>query len=660
MRLTDRQYELVALTAFAAVAPHLPRLPLSFAIAIVFIAVLRVAMRRRHAGPVSAWIRVPLVAVLVGAVITQYGTLFGREPGSALAAGLLMLKLVETERVRDARAILGFSAFVLMSALLFTQTLAATLGLCAVLALLLAALHALQPAPLDPAHPLRAGLRSGGLLLGLGLPLALASFLFVPRLGAPLWGAPGGDGFGRTGIDDRMSPGGLTELLVDDSPALRVRFDTAAPAPAQRYFRAIVLWDFDGTTWTRERQFQEPATDSLEALSPPVGYEITIEPTDRPWVSVLDLPVEAPENTRLSSDRVVTARGALSTPRRIRASSVTTYRFSITLRDEERKRALSLPEGFNPRALELARRLRAEATGDDAVIRAALANFNASFRYTLSPPPLGRHSVDDFLFDTQAGYCEHYSSAFVVLMRAAGIPARVVTGYQGGWMNEGSGYLLVRQSDAHAWSEVWLEDRGWVRVDPTAAVSPERIERGATAANRDSGWFGTEWWLEARNHLDVVNRLWTETIVQFNALRQRSLLTPFGVRDADHGDLLRVLAGVLAVFLGVATWWVMRGSRDTRGDALDAAWRRLRRRAARRGHEARDGEGPLDYLARLQNGIADEHARGRVTEVVHDYVALRYAHVAPPPERIAAFARLVRELRLPRAVSAHRRATSTD
>lgn len=660
MRLTDRQYELVALTAFAAVTPHLPRLPLPFAIAIVLVAVLRVAMRRRHAGPVSAWIRVPLVAVLVGAVITQYGTLFGREPGSALAAGLLMLKLVETERIRDARAILGFSAFVLMSALLFTQTLVATLGLCAVLVLLLAALHALQPAPLDPARPLRAGLRSGGVLLGLGLPLALAAFLLVPRLGTPLWGAPGEGDSGRTGLEDRMAPGALTELLLDDSAALRVRFDGPEPEPARRYFRAIVLWDFDGTTWTRNRLAPRPAADTIEPLSPVFGYEITLEPTDRPWIVVLDLPVAAPDNTRLSSDRVVSARGNVSTPRRYRGSSVLDYRFDPVLPDQDRARALELPEGFNPRAIALARSWRETSPDPQGIVRAALAHFNASFHYTLTPPALGRHSVDEFVFDTRAGFCEHYSSAFVVLMRAAGVPARVVTGYQGGWMNASSGYLLVRQSDAHAWSEVWLEGRGWVRVDPTAAVSPERIERGASVANRDAGWFGSAWWLEARNRFDVVNRLWTETIVQFNALRQRSLLTPFGVRDADHGDLLRVLAGVLAVFLGVATWWVMRGSRDTRGDALDAAWRRLRRQAARRGHEERDGEGPLDYLARLRSGIADVHVRERLTTLVHDYVALRYAHAAPPPERIAAFTRLVRELKLPRAVTARRRATSTD
>ncbi|WP_440222740.1 transglutaminase TgpA family protein [Dokdonella sp. MW10] len=650
MRLSDRQYDIVALTAFAAVAPHLPRLPLWFAIAIVVAAALRVVARRRSTRVVPAWVRVPLVGLLVIAVVSQYGNLFGREPGSALAAGLLMLKLVETEKLRDARATLGFSAFVLMSALLFTQTLAFTVALCAVLVLLLAALHALQPAPLDPSRPLRSGLRSGGALVGLGLPLAAAAFLLIPRLGSPLWGSPGGDELGRTGLDDRMSPGGLTELLVDDSPALRVRFDGAAPTPAQRYFRAIVLSDFDGTTWTRDRQFPESAADTLEALSAPLAYEITIEPTDRPWVPVLDLPVEAPENTRLSNDRVVTSRGALSTPRRFRASSVTDYRFSTTLRDDERRRALHLPDGFNPRAIELARRWRAESGGDDGVMRAALANFNASFSYTLSPPPLGRHSVDDFLFDTQAGYCEHYSAAFVVLMRAAGIPARVVTGYQGGWMNQGSGYLLVRQSDAHAWSEVWLESRGWVRVDPTAAVSPERIERGAPAANRDAGWFGSEWWLEARNRLDVVNRLWTDTIVQFNALRQRSLLTPFGVRDADQGDLLRVLACVVAVVLGLATWWVMRSPRDVRGDALDAAWRRLQRRALRRGLDARDGEGPLDWLERARARIVDATTADRLAAIVRDYVTLRYAHAEPPPEQVDAFARAVRELKLPRAV----------
>jgi len=650
MRLTDRQFRLVALAAFAALATHLGHIPLWLTLALVGIGGARLAHRPLGGRPVPAWLRVPLVAVLVAAIILQYGNIFGREAGSALAVGLLVLKLVETERVRDARALLGFSAFVLMSALLFNQSLVFTLGLCLLLILVLAALHALEPAALDPERPLRAGLKAGGRLFALGLPLAAAAFLLVPRLGTPLWGAPGLDQIGRTGLDERMSPGSLTELLVDDSPAMRVRFDSPAPPPAARYFRALVLWDFDGTTWSRNRETWRMRAESIEAVSTPIGYEITLEPTDRPWLVALDVPIGAPESTRMSSDHVIVGRLRIATPTQYRATSVVRYRLASELDPLDRVRALQVPDGFNPRSRELAARWRSEGLDDQAVVDAAMRMFNASFSYTLSAPLLGRHSVDEFLFETQAGYCEHYSSAFVFLMRAAGIPARVVTGYQGGWLNELGDYLLVRQSDAHAWSEVWMRGRGWVRVDPTAAVSPARIERGASAVNRAPGWIESEWLLGMRNQFDIVNRLWTQTIVQFNALRQRSVLTPFGIDDADQRDLLVALAGIVAVVLLGMTIWVLSPSRDPRGDSLDALWRRLQRAAARRGVAERTDEGPLDYLERLRAHFDSPPVLRQLDELVHEYIQLRYASTTPRAERVRTLARKVGELRLPKAV----------
>lgn len=649
MQLSNRQFNLMAVTAMVAVAPHLARLPWWLGACLMLIAPLRMWSRQRGAKPVSAWWRLPLVAVLVIAIILQYGNLFGREPGSALAAGMLILKLIESERVRDARAALGFSAFVLMSALLFTQTLGFTLTLCASLILLLAALNSLEPAALSATHPLRREFRRSGLLFALGLPLAIAAFLLIPRLGSPLWGSPGFDQQGRTGLDDRMTPGSLSELLLDDTPALRARFDGDVPPPASRYFRALVLWDFDGSTWTRE-EFRRGPPESLQALSTPLNYEITLEPTDRPWLVALDLPLAAPENTRLTDERTLVSRIRVAQPRQYRVSSALSYLSAATLDTADRQRALRLPQGYNPKTHELAAQWRSEGQDDAAIVSSALGLFNASFTYTLAAPLLGRDSVDDFLFSTREGYCEHFSSSFVFLMRAAKIPARVVTGYQGGWLNRASNYLLVRNSDAHAWSEVWLADRGWVRVDPTAAVSPIRIEQGAAAANNSDPWFGASWLRDARNSLDTINRLWTQTILQFNALRQKSLLTPFGIDQADQGQLLLALASIVSIVMLIATFWVLRGGFTKKGDTLDQIWNRLRRRIARRGLKPLDSEGPLDYLTRIKT-----HFPASQTEVleqlIRDYARLRYAGEPVSAERINAFARATRELRLPRAVT---------
>jgi hypothetical protein len=270
--------------------------------------------------------------------------------------------------------------------------------------------------------------------------------------------------------------------------------------------------------------------------------------------------------------------------------------------------------------------------------------FRGSFTYTLNPPLLGRDSIDDFLFSTQKGFCEHFASAFVVLMRAAGIPARVVTGFLGGTWSAAGGYLLVRNSDAHAWAEIWQPGRGWVRVDPTAAVSPARIELGAAAANDYPAWSQAAWLRAIRDRFDLVNGFWTRAIIRFDALRQQGMLTPFGVPDANPGDLLLALAAALAAILALATLWAMRDAAKPRADPLDAAWRELRRRLTRAGVESRASEGPLDLLSRTL--CAMPAADSALSPLVRDYVALRYGAIEPAPERVRQFARAVRNFRI--------------
>ena len=646
--ISRHAFELVALAIAAAIAAHAPHLPIWLCIAAPAALIARVALRRRGGGPAPLAIRLPLSLLLLIAVVLHYGTLFGREPGSALGCGLLALKLLETERARDARVAIGFAGFVLMSALLFMQSLVFTACVSLILILLFAALVSLQPAPVDTRRRLRNELRVGAILFACGLPLAAAGFVLVPRLSTPLWGGKDRQSDSRTGLSESMEPGSLTELLIDDSPAFRVRFDAAPPLPQQRYFRAIVLSEFDGATWTRGRQADFARSEDAERDGPPVDYAITLEPTDRRWLPTLDLPFVAPGGSRFTADRELIADDIVAQPREYRVRSSSRYTFARSLSAQERARALALPDGFDPRTRALAADWRA-ANDDVGVVRAALDLFHASFHYTLNPPLLGRNSIDDFLFSTQRGFCEHYASAFVVLMRSAGIPARVVTGYQGGWWNDSGGYLLVRNSDAHAWAEVWMAGRGWMRVDPTAAVSPERIELGAAAANDVESWTQSSWVRDIRNRFDRVSGWWTQAIIRFDALRQRGLLTPFGVVSANQGDLLVALSLVLAVVLLLATVWAMREAKPPRGDdALDAAWTSLRRRLERAGVEPRPSEGPLDFLVRARAELPKSAAA--LNGLVGDYVALRYGVDEPVPERVRFFTRAVRNFRIPRRV----------
>ncbi|MBS0557442.1 MAG: DUF3488 domain-containing transglutaminase family protein [Proteobacteria bacterium] len=642
--LTETQFRLTAAAVFVAVLPHLLRLPWLIALPVLVLFALCWLQRWRGGTRPPAWIKLPLVLLFPILIIFHYGNLFGREPGSALACAMLALKLLETDNRRDARAAICFSAFVLMSALLFDNSLWITALLCAALALLLAALRALE----SPRTAWRRDLRAGALALAGALPLALCAFVFFPRLAAPLWGAPT-DTIARTGLGERMAPGTMQELLIDDSPAFRVVFDGATPPREELYWRGPVLWNFDGSAWTRPEWLAAPQHDGTQVRvrGPRVGYEVTLEPSERHWLLALDVPLLAPAGAVRGADMSLVSRTRIDAATRYRMVSAPNYELDPVLSPLHRRLALQLPPGFDPRARALAQRWRDEFKGDPGlIVRAALDMIGAQFTYTLNAPLLGRDSVDDFLFETKRGFCEHFSSAFTFLMRAAGIPARVVTGYQGGYFNPIGNYWVVRQSDAHAWSEVWLEGRGWVRVDPTAAVSPQRVQFGARAAAGASvPWYQADWLMAMRNQLDLVNRFWNDAVIQFNALRQQSLLTPFGIVRADYPQLMLAMLVAGSLLLGFFAWWVMRAPRRA-GDALDAAYARLCRKLARAGTVRDPADGPVTLAARV---AARWPARGDAQDLITQYVSLRYACALPAPERIQTFTRAVAALRLPAA-----------
>ena len=651
--LTPAQFALTAASVFAAVLPHLLRLPTLFVVLVLGLLGGRIVQRAAGGARIPGLLKLPLVVLIPVLVVLHYGNVFGREPGSALACAMLALKLVETETRRDARAAIAFSCFVLMSALLFNSGMVFTLLLCAALALFLATLRELElrPAASRSAAVLRrraaTGLGAGALSLLSAIPLTLCVFIFLPRLGSPLWGAPTDTAVGHSGLGDTMDPGSLQELLIDDSPAFRVSFDGALPERSKLYWRGPVLTRFDGMTWTRAALAAEArrGTTTVEQAADVVGYEVTLEPSDRRWLLALDVPLVAPDDATRGADMTLVAAKPVDQLQRYRASSALSYRLGAQAGDRERERNLSLPPGFDPRTRALATQWRRDFVSDDAVIRAALALFHDEFTYSLAAPELGRNSVDDFLFETRKGFCQHFASSFTFLMRAAGIPARVVTGYQGGYFNKLGNYLVVRQSDAHAWSEVWLAGRGWVRVDPTGAVSPQRVESGArAAAGATAAWYQADWLLSMRNQFDLVNRAWNNLVVQFSLLRQQSLLTPFGIAKAEYYDLVWALIGTSTLLLAVYSWWVLRRTRKP-GDALDAAYSSLCRKLEATGTPRAASEGPMAFSERLRRSGSPI---ATLDELLLRYAGLRYARAVPDAAAVREFAGAVRALRLPR------------
>jgi len=641
--IDTRTFDLLSLTMALVLIVHAPHLPMWLTATLALLLGWRWWQRRRQASLVPAWLKLPLLALLTLAVIVQYGSIFGREPGSALAVGLLILKLLETGSVRDVRVGVSFACFALMAALLFGQGMVATMVVALGLLPALATLRALEPA--QPSTSLPRALAPGLALSVAALPLALLAFLLVPRLSTPLWGSPLADQ-ASTGLSSSMSPGAFTELLIDDSPAMRVSFDGEPPPPDQRYFRAFVMARYDGTSWSYRDTGNQPPT-ALEAEHA-VRYRIHLLPTHRRVLPTLDVPLDTPPHARMRRDHVVMADRRVNGALTYELRSATRYRLEPDLGRHQR-RWLQLPDGFNPRTLAQGREWRERHGSDDAaIVRDALALFHdGGFRYTLVPAPLGRDAMDDFLFDTREGFCEHYSSAFTVLMRAAGIPARVVTGYQGGFWNQLGNYLLVRNSDAHAWSEVWLAGRGWVRVDPTGAVRPERVSQGAAAAAGDQRpWYRNDWIQGLRNRWDIVNQWWDKGVIGFDALRQRGLLTPFGIRDTDTTTLGWLLAISCSLFMAAGLAWAL--SRRQPRDPLRDALRELERKLAHKGIVRRPAEGPRHYLSRAARALPGQ--RSELAALMSIYLELRYAHDEPPTEPLRAFRKAVRDFRVANVV----------
>jgi transglutaminase-like putative cysteine protease len=660
--LTQRQFGFVAAVVLTSVLAHIAHIALPVAVMILVLLGAVWLQHWRGGRRFPGWIKLPLVALFPIVVIWQYGNVFGREPGAALACAMLALKLTETERRRDALAIVLFASFVLMSALLFETSLGFTLLVFACIALLLATLRELQPTPQRDAAPswrgaLLQNLRSGARALALAAPLALCAFVFFPRLDSPLWRTPG-DASARTGINDSMAPGSIQNLLTDDSAAFRVAFDTAPPPRPQLYWRGPVLTDFDGKTWKRRDDPRAARPGAARTIGVTIGYEVTLEATDKPWLFALDVPLDAPEDAHRDRSMSLTRQRPVTELYRYRANSALRYRLDAQLDEQQRRATLALPAGFNPRSVALAQTWRRDLHDDTAIMRAALTRFHdEAFFYTLSPPLLGRDSVDDFLFGTKRGFCEHYAAAFVFLMRAAQIPARVVTGYQGGYFNPTGDYLLVRQSDAHAWAEIWLDGSGWVRVDPTAAVSPARVEiDAAAAAGASAPWYQASWIRGLRNQFDVINRGWNLFVVQFSTLRQQNLLSTLGIEKADYTTLTWILVGTSTLLLFATALWIMRTPRRSI-DALDAAYARFCRKLARAGAARAPAEGPQTYALRLAQMTGSPPERNllernqRVQALLADYVSLRYACALPTVEAVAAFTRAVRGLRIKRVAA---------
>jgi transglutaminase-like putative cysteine protease len=632
-------------TLLAAMACALPLLLLVPAwLAIVLSAAAAIAAWSDRRWP--TWLRLALTLMLGGLVIAAFGFRIGRDTSCAGLLAMLMLKPFETHSRRDAYSLLGFSLFAPFAAFLQDQgPLTLSLSLPAV------ALSLMAWALLLPGAEFSAGLalRRSAFAALLAVPVALAGFWLFPRLPSPMWGLPE-NSVGRMGLGDRMTPNEWLDALVDDSAAMRAHFLGATPPREQMYWRGPVLVNYDGEAWTRD-------PSGGQALPPPVHpararyrYEVMLEPTERYDMPLLDQPLGAPAGSHLNGELTAISEVALNNLVRYEGVSAPDSRYGERLPDWERRVLLRLPPGHDPRTLALAAQWRRETPDPLALTRRFLAWLRRDFKYTISAPPVGFHANDEFLFTTRLGFCQHFSSSYAVFMRAAGVPARVVTGYVGGHYNQLGDYWLLKHKDAHAWTEIWLDGLGWVRVDPTAAIAPENILdtlddlQARQQASQGGGFAGAAGMLMPMfDGADFLRRQWNELVLGFNAERQKGLLKPFGVDEADAWQLVTAFAIGSGVALLLTLWFLLHEHRD-RSAPLVVAWRAFTARLRRAGIDKRVEEPPLSFGQRAANLLPQQAEL--LLSVSSRYADWRYAGIALTDEEQRELARDLRGFRV--------------
>lgn len=607
-------------------APHAARLAwwISAGAALLFAWRLYIAWRGRPLP--SRWLLVTLaIAGAVGVWLT-FRTIFGRDPGVSLLVVLLSMKLLEMRSARDVSVLVFLSYFLALTNFFYSQTIPTAALMLLTVLLVTGSLVGFSA----PMRPVKDNLRTAGALLLQAAPMMLLLFFLFPRVQGPLWGVPQDAYSGITGLSDSMSPGTLSQLSTSDAIAFRAKFDGEPPTRGRLYWRGPVFTNFDGRTW---RASGPPRLEAhFEGLGDALEYEITVEPHNRFWLFGLDLPARAPRNARYTSDYQLLSRTPVRSRIRYDLSSYVNYRATGGADEAELRAALQLPGTINnPRARGLAAEWRRELKTPEAILRQAIEFYkNGQYLYTLEPPLLQQNFVDEFLFDTRQGFCEHFASSFAFLMRAAGIPARVVTGYQGGELNPVDGYVVVRQADAHAWVEVWMGERGWVRVDPTAAASPIRVDGGlAAAVPRDQALpiFVREpydWMRSLRHNWEALANQWNQWVLGYNPDRQRDMLNRLGVENTDWRRLAQMLFWSVAGVLAVTALWLLWRLRTT--DPVQKTWLAFCAKLARRGVVRAPAEGPLDYGARACAAMPAK--AGSLREITGMYAELRYGREA--------------------------------
>ncbi|MFZ6817121.1 transglutaminase TgpA family protein [Undibacterium sp. Ji22W] len=623
---------LLVVSCFLVLSTHVGNLFIWISVSSASLMLWRAFLTLRGLQLPSRWLLLPIALTLMAGIFWQFRSFFGRETGVAMLAILLSCKMLEMHAKRDLFVILFLGFFLLITSFFESQSIVRALHVSLAVFMLLLAQITFQFHGKLPRLWQRAKLLL--LMLSITLPLTVFGFFLFPRIQGPLWGLPSDADVARSGLSDSMTPGNISKLAMSEELVFRAKFLDKTPEKSELYWRAIILDQFDGRRWTQSPNARISDTRDLLVFGNPITQEITLEPSNSHFLFGVDSVLNAPQldatSTSVNQDGELFSSTRINTRIRYQVVSYPNYRLDQHATAQLLRKNLRLPANLNPRTRDFAENIQTQYPHQDAQVNAVLNFFRTeNFFYTLEPPLLARDSVDDFLFNTRSGFCEHYSSAFVVLMRAMNIPARVVTGYQGGTRNTQDNFYEIRQSDAHAWAEIWMPERGWIRVDPTAAVAPERILKNLQATQLNKGLAGlvnslmkeNAWSKELAMRWSALNNTWNQWVLNYNQTQQIKLLDRLGLNGVDWAKTLMTIFVIgLIVIAALAIPLLPKFKKLSPHDSL---YLRLCAKLSKQGIPRAISEGPSTYLRSLEKQI-DQQRFLKIREFIQLYTEIRY------------------------------------
>ncbi len=630
-----------------SIAPHFRNLPLWVSGIVIGALGWRSLQNLNRVGTLPKWLLIAMVLIGGVSVFAEYWTIVGRDAGLALLTVMTSLKFLESRNHRDMLILIFLCYFLIATHFLFSQSILTAILMLLTLIVITATLITLNQR--DDSVSIGSRLKISARLVAMSIPLMLILFILVPRVPGPLWGLTNEQRGGITGLSDTLSPGKISNLIRSNEVAFRVDFRGEIPSQEKLYWRGPVMALFNGDRWYQSRRhkidrFMMKSFDDL------TEYTVTLEPNGEHWLLALDIPTQLVEGSIMTADFQLTSKKEINDLRRYTMKSRLSYQVGMSESADYLEQTIGFPEGRNPRTIAFGRELGKRYDNPEDIVRHVLEMFrDQNYVYTLKPPVYRDDVIDRFLFDSKRGFCEIYAGSFALLMRAAGIPSRIVAGYQGGEYNKVGNYLIVRQSDAHAWTEVWIEHKGWVRVDPTAAVSPSRIELGLDEALADEI---SNFRIQNRNPLfgnllyswDNLQHGWNDWVLNYDQRKQRNFLNELDVGIEDWGDM--VFALVLMLLSVTGLYWLLSWYRErpSKPEPYEIYFNRLLKKLKKLGLDKQPSEDTRAFLRRVE--WSDSQQIADVSKIIDLYNLIKYGPNNPDVQSLSNLRSWVKTIRI--------------